>query len=142
MTPPREAEQAETPTGVTRGLQVLLIGLSGGALRGLRRAAARDAGPAEGVGLSPDAGSAARVRKRCLARDLQRVIEALALVLEQRPSLRIKVCGRATRQDRDTRLAMQRLPASQALPPEQRQRQARRCAHQGQQQALAQQPPD
>jgi hypothetical protein len=52
----------------------------------------------------------------------ERVLEALALVLEQRPSLRIKVCGRATRQDRDMRMAIEGLPATQALPPEQRQR--------------------
>jgi Domain of Unknown Function (DUF748) len=51
-----------------------------------------------------------------------RVLQALALVLEQRPSLRIKVCGRATHQDREARLANEGFSASEALPPDQRQR--------------------
>ena len=47
----------------------------------------------------------------------ERVLEALALVLEQRPSLRIKVCGRATQLDREARLADEGFSVSEPCLP-------------------------
>ena len=52
----------------------------------------------------------------------ERVLEALALVLEQRPSLRIKVCGRATQLDREALLASEDFSVSESLPPGQLER--------------------
>ena len=52
----------------------------------------------------------------------ERVIEAVALVLEQKPSLRIKVCGRATDQDLRARLALEGFSGGGATSPGLRER--------------------
>ena len=52
----------------------------------------------------------------------ERFVEAIALVLGQRPNLRLRVCGRATREDLQARLDKEGFSAGKFVPPAVRER--------------------